>query len=84
MWQDKAACLDADSSLFLTGVTSRVKKAKAICATCSVIDDCLAFALAAQDTEPHVYGGLTGDERAPLIAEMQAIAIAEMEYANGA
>ena len=38
-------------------------KAKAICATCAVIDECLAFALANEDFEPHVYGGMTGDER---------------------
>ena len=79
MWQSKAACLNEDSSLFLSGVTSRVMKAKAICATCAVIDECLGFALANEDIEPHVYGGLTGDERAPLIAEMREIAYAESE-----
>ena len=63
MWQDSAACLDADSSLFLSGVTSRVNKAKAICEGCRVIDDCLAFAIANEDFEPHVYGGMTGEER---------------------
>ena len=63
MWQDSAACKDADSHIFLSGVTSRVNKAKAICATCAVIDECLAFALANEDFEPHVYGGMTGDER---------------------
>ena len=63
MWQDSAACLDADSSIFLSGVTSRVNKAKAICEGCRVIDDCLAFAIANEDFEPHVYGGMTGDER---------------------
>ena len=68
MWQDSAACKDADSNLFLSGVTSRVQKAKAICATCSVIDKCLAFAIANEDFEPHVYGGLTGEERKKLFA----------------
>ena len=63
MWQDSAACLDADSSIFLSGVTSRVQQAKAICEGCSVIDECLAFAIANEDFEPHVYGGMTGDER---------------------
>ena len=77
MWQDKAACLDADPSLFLTGVTSRVMQAKEICATCAVIDECLAFALANQDIEATVYGGLTGDERKPLIAELLADVLAE-------
>ena len=81
MWQTKAACLNEDSSLFLSVVTSRVMKAKAICATCAVIDECLGFALANEDTEPHVYGGLTGDERAPLIAEMREVALADAENA---
>jgi len=66
MWQDRAACLNADPAIFLSGVTSRVEKAKAICATCSVIDECLAFALQNEDFEPHVYGGLTGAERRSL------------------
>ena len=63
MWQDSAACKDADSSIFLSGVTSRVLKAKAICATCPVTRECLEFALAHEDYEPHVYGGMTGEER---------------------
>ncbi len=66
MWQDSAACKDADSRIFLSGVTSRVNKAKAICATCTVIRECLEFALAHEDFEPHVYGGLTGEERKKL------------------
>jgi WhiB family redox-sensing transcriptional regulator len=63
MWQDRAACKDADSNLFLSGVTSRVEQAKKICATCSVVQDCLEFAIRNEDFEPHVYGGMTGAER---------------------
>ena len=63
MWQDSAACKDADSNLFLSGVTSRVQKAKAICASCAVVDECLQFAIDNEDFEPHVYGGMTGAER---------------------
>jgi WhiB family redox-sensing transcriptional regulator len=74
MWQDSAACLDADSSLFLSGVTSRVMKAKAICEGCRVIDDCLAFAIANEDFEPHVYGGMTGDERRVLARNVEEYA----------
>ena len=73
MWQDKAACLDADSSLFLSGVTSRVMKAKAICEGCRVIDDCLAFAIANEDFEPHVYGGMTGEERRAFASELETL-----------
>jgi WhiB family redox-sensing transcriptional regulator len=63
MWQDSAACNGMDSSIFLSGVTSRVNIAKAVCASCPVIQDCLSFALANEDYEPHVYGGMTGEER---------------------
>ena len=67
MWQDSAACKGADSRIFLSGVTSRVQKAKAICATCPVVGKCLQFALDNEDFEPHVYGGMTGDERKKLL-----------------
>jgi WhiB family redox-sensing transcriptional regulator len=63
MWQDKAACNGMDSSVFLSGVASRIAIAKAVCATCPVIDDCLRFAIDNEDFEPHVYGGMTGAER---------------------
>jgi WhiB family redox-sensing transcriptional regulator len=63
MWQDSAACNGMDSRIFLSGVTSRVQFAKAVCASCPVIQDCLSFALANEDYEPHVYGGMTGEER---------------------
>lgn len=67
MWQDSAACKDADSSIFLSGVASRVNQAKEICATCAVVEKCLRFALDNEDFEPHVYGGLTGEERKKLL-----------------
>ncbi len=66
MWQDSAACKGMTSSVFLSGVKSRVQIAKAICATCPVTRECLEFALAHEDFEPHVYGGLTGEERKKL------------------
>jgi WhiB family redox-sensing transcriptional regulator len=68
MWQDKAACKNADSALFLTGVTSRVEQAKAICKTCPVLEQCLAFAIDNDDFEQVVYGGLLGHERKALVS----------------
>ena len=67
MWQDSAACKGMDSRVFLSGVKSRVQIAKAICATCPVTRECLMFALDNEDFEPHVYGGMTGDERKKLL-----------------
>lgn len=66
MWQDSAACKGLDSRVFLSGVTSRVQLAKAICATCPVQRECLSFAVQNEDFEPHVYGGMTGEERKKL------------------
>lgn len=44
----------------------RERRAKAICAQCSVREPCLAYALRIR--EPHgVWGGLTESERRPLI-----------------
>jgi WhiB family transcriptional regulator, redox-sensing transcriptional regulator len=68
MWQDSAACKGLDSRVFLSGVTSRVQVAKAICATCPVQRECLSFAVQNEDFEPHVYGGMTGAERKKLFA----------------
>ena len=63
MWQDSAACKGMDSRVFLSGVKSRVQIAKAICAACPVTSECLKFAIDNEDFEPHVYGGMTGEER---------------------
>lgn len=71
MWQDKAACVGADSAIFLSGVTSRVTQAKEICESCPVIDECLAFAIANEDFEPHVYGGMTGAERRSVAMDLE-------------
>jgi hypothetical protein len=74
MWQDRAACKDADPSIFLSGVTSRIMQAKAYCEGCPVMNDCLTFALANEDFEPHVYGGMTGAERRSLATRLGAMA----------
>ncbi|MBX3312324.1 MAG: WhiB family transcriptional regulator [Microbacteriaceae bacterium] len=70
-WRDKAACLTVeDPELFFpvgnTGpALDQIEKAKAICATCSVTDNCLQYALeTSQDSG--VWGGLSEDERRTL------------------
>lgn len=62
-----AACRRADPELFFpvteTGPGARqIEWAKAICNTCSVRDDCLAFALENGLTDG-VFGGLAASER---------------------
>ena len=69
-WQLRAACRGPAAELFYPPVwgeardqrRARERQAKAICATCGVQVDCLAFAM--QTDEPHgVWGGLNEHER---------------------
>jgi WhiB family transcriptional regulator, redox-sensing transcriptional regulator len=68
-WQLEAACAGLDTALFYqadnergASVRNRERKAKAICAQCPVITECLRDALA--NNEPYgVWGGMSPDER---------------------
>ena len=66
-WRDRAACRDEDTEVFFpTGTTGpalqQIDEAKAICARCPVISNCLNFALqTGQDYG--IWGGLTAEER---------------------
>ena len=60
-WQYEAACRDLDTELFFhpegeRGSTRRRRaaNAKAICATCPVIEQCRSYALAAQEIDPEL------------------------------
>lgn len=74
-WVKQSACLDEDDELFFhpPGERGRAKRerdaaALAICRRCDVVGQCLADALARGD-EFGVRGGMTDDEREPLIKE---------------
>ena len=77
-WRAAAACRLADTSLFfgpereLVGARRlREQQAKAICATCPVIEPCRAHALVHR--EPYgVWGGLTERERAAIWAAVDS------------
>jgi WhiB family redox-sensing transcriptional regulator len=71
-WRSLAACQSADPDLFFPISPSgpsgaQVAQAKAICAGCPVRQECLAFALRTQQVYG-VWGGLTEQERYPLIS----------------
>jgi WhiB family transcriptional regulator, redox-sensing transcriptional regulator len=71
-WRSLAACQFADPDLFFpissSGPSgSQVAQAKAICAGCPVRQQCLAFALRTHQVHG-VWGGLTEQERHPLIS----------------
>lgn len=75
MWQWKAACRGPQSAVFFPPAhferkdekEAREAQAKAICATCSVRQPCLDYAIRIR--EPHgIWGGLNELERKQLLA----------------
>lgn len=72
-WQMKGACRGMDSTFFFhpegergPARTNREAKAKGICRTCPVVEQCRRHALAVQ--EPYgVWGGLSESERDELL-----------------
>jgi WhiB family redox-sensing transcriptional regulator len=72
-WRDRAACRDSDPDLFFpigsTGAAvEEIRAAKAICQTCAVREECLAFALETNQ-EAGVWGGTSEEERRALRRE---------------
>lgn len=74
-WQYQGACREADPTLFFhpegergSARRRRADSAKAVCATCPVMDACRSHSMAVR--EPYgVWGGLSEDERTSLLAE---------------
>lgn len=68
-WLEEAACKGKPTSMFFperptpeaTSPMTEIKAALAICATCSVIQPCLDYAL--ERKEPGIWGGTTENER---------------------
>jgi len=66
-WRHLAACREEDPELFFPiGTTGpallQIEQAKAVCSSCSVIADCLSWAMeSGQDSG--VWGGLSEEER---------------------
>lgn len=64
-WRDEAACKDDGEGLFFPEGDSdlgRIAAAKAICASCPVQDECLAYAIETNQPEG-IWGGHTPRER---------------------
>ena len=74
-WQNQGKCREADPTLFFhpegergSARRKRAEAAKAICATCPVIDACREHSLKVR--EPYgVWGGLSEEERAATRAQ---------------
>jgi WhiB family transcriptional regulator, redox-sensing transcriptional regulator len=77
-WQMDAACRGRDTATFYhpenergPSRARRERQAKAVCAQCPVVQNCLRWALAAR--EPYgVWGGLSVDEREQLLLKRTA------------
>jgi len=77
-WQYEGACREADPETFFSpdaerGPRRRAREAaaKALCAVCPVVQQCLSHAL--QVREPYgVWGGLNINERDSLLQQQQA------------
>ena len=63
-WRDEAACGGVESALFVPAgeEESLTAAAKSICAACPVVEECLQYAIATNQSEG-VWGGMTGAER---------------------
>ncbi len=74
-WRNRSACLDEDPELFFpVGTTGpaleQTERAKAVCRSCPVIDQCLEWALETNQ-DAGVWGGLNEDERRTLRRQRQ-------------
>lgn len=81
-WWDEAACREAGPALFYpVGTTGpaleQIADAKAVCATCPVIRDCLEWALAHRE-DHGVWGGTDEFERQSLRRRLRRRELAEM------
>lgn len=79
VWQESAACRTVDPELFYLEDNARcenkdnkVAAAKAVCAGCPVVADCLAFALADKHALNFgVWGGTTPEERLVILRRVR-------------
>ncbi len=61
-WARQAACRGADTTMWFPEPRQPADAAKAVCASCPVRDECLAYALASRQRFG-VWGGLSEQER---------------------
>jgi WhiB family redox-sensing transcriptional regulator len=64
-WREGAACADVADVDFFSDDAASVLRAKAICASCPVLDDCLSFAIETNQSDG-VWGATTPAERVKL------------------
>lgn len=67
-WRQHGACRGVDPDIFYPVSDEEAEPAKAICATCSVREPCLEYALANRERDG-VWGGATERERRRMIRQ---------------
>ncbi|MGD0984432.1 MAG: WhiB family transcriptional regulator [Acidimicrobiales bacterium] len=67
-WRQRAACRGVDPDIFYPVSDEDAEEAKAVCASCTVRQACLEYALAAREREG-VWGGLTERERRRIVRQ---------------
>lgn len=73
-WMDLAACRGHESIMYPVAANrEQVAVAKAICAPCPVLNDCLQYALV-RNEEHGVWGGMGEDERRRIRRRLRRIA----------
>jgi len=70
-WTARASCADTDPAFFFPPQGHPATRARQICARCPVRDDCLSYALDA-DEKYGIWGGLDPDERRKLRRRRQS------------
>jgi WhiB family transcriptional regulator, redox-sensing transcriptional regulator len=64
-WREVAACADRPEVDFFADNQAEVARARAVCSSCPVLDDCLAFAIETNQPDG-IWGGHTAKERTRL------------------
>lgn len=74
-WRQRGACRGLDPDVFYPPSDEEAAEAKAICATCTVREPCLEFALSTREAEG-IWGGTTSRERRRLLRQRRKTAAA--------
>jgi len=62
VWMEQAACRSSDPNVFFPARGDSTEDAKAICAICPVVDDCLEHAIVNRELQG-VFGGMSVRDR---------------------
>lgn len=73
-WIERGACVGSDVDVFFPGVSQSASEARRICATCTVRDACLDYAIEYGE-QFGIFGGKNRDER-NAIARARAVGAA--------